>query len=244
MNRTRVGIVAGAGLALTIVVLLVAAGSDPVQVWHDPPPRQESGTGDRGALPNDGPSVGQGKLPLPTASEVGDGWMMRVLAIIVGVVLLRGLWIVVRFWLAVLTRHRNRRVEPAGSFAAMPAAVDDEIDEIVLDTERHIGALDEGTARNAIVACWSRLEHDIAAAGLMPMPSETSAELTERVLSRVAVDGGAVVELADLYREARFSKHEMGDDERDRARAALQRIHASLRSTVAMPQAHVGTVST
>ena len=237
MNRRRVGIVSGAALALMIVVLLVAAGSDPVHVWRDPPPGKVFVT-DGFAPPDDGPSTGQGTLPLPSAGDVGDGWVMRVLAIIVGVVLLRGAWIVLRFWLSVLTRRRNGRVEPAGQFAAMPAAIEDDTSDLALDMVSQIEALGQGTTRNAIVACWLRLEDDIAAAGLVRLPSETSAELTERVLNRAAIDGAAVNELAELYREARFSTHELGDGERDRARAALRRIHASL------PAKEIGRVST
>jgi hypothetical protein len=225
-----------------IVVLLIAASSGPVRVWSDPPPRGPSTPAEGFRPPADGPAVGQGSLIPPPAGEDGDGWVMRVLAIVVGVMLVRWAWIVVRFWVEVLRRRRDRRIEPAGEFVAMPGAVVDEAPDITLDMTAQIGALTQGSARNAIVACWLRLEDDIAAAGLARTPSETSAELTERVLAHAAVDNAAVLELADLYREARFSKHELGDAERARARSALQRIHASLRGPVSAASARAGTV--
>ncbi len=242
MNRSRVGVGVAAALSLMIVVLLIASSSGSVRVWSDPPPGNPSGPADGFRPPDDGPFVGQGSLIPPPAGDDGDGWVMRVLAIIVGVMLLRWFWIVVRFYAAMLARRRDRRIEPAGDFVVLPGAVVDEAPDIMLDLTGQIGALEQGSARNAIVACWLRLEDDIVAAGLTRTPSETSAELTERVLAQAAVDGAAVVELADLYREARFSRHELGDAERERARIALQRVHASLRVRHPAPSVDAATV--
>lgn len=90
-------------------------------------------------------------------------------------------------------------------------------------------ALERGEARNAIVACWSRLEQLVAAAGLQPDPADTAAEFTTRVLSRYPVDQGAIDDLSALYREARFSTHTMGEPERAAALVALDAIHDALR---------------
>jgi hypothetical protein len=51
-----------------------------------------------------------------------------------------------------------------------------------------------------------------------------------RVIAAASVDPGPISELAALYREARFSDHEMGDAHRRQAIAALERIDVSLRS--------------
>ena len=48
------------------------------------------------------------------------------------------------------------------------------------------------------------------------------------MLDLVGADPGAVTELADLYREARFSDHPMTDDHRQAALEALDTIHRSL----------------
>lgn len=88
--------------------------------------------------------------------------------------------------------------------------------------------LDRGSPRNAIVACWHRFEAAGRDAGIARAPWETSAEYTLRILDRADPDSAAVTELAALFREARFSDHELGESARDRAREALARIHAGL----------------
>jgi len=90
----------------------------------------------------------------------------------------------------------------------------------------------QGEPRNAIVACWLRLEAAVASAGVERFASDTSSELTERVLAEASVDRAAIGELAALYREARFSSHPMGEAERSAAVAALDAVHAGLRAGV------------
>jgi hypothetical protein len=62
------------------------------------------------------------------------------------------------------------------------------------------------------------------------LPWETSSEFTLRVLDRVSADTRAVVALAELYRDARHSRHEITEENRDRAAEALDVIHRSLGS--------------
>ncbi len=78
--------------------------------------------------------------------------------------------------------------------------------------------------------CWHRFEELAESSGVRRLPWETSSEFTIRLLDRVSADEGAVGELAELYRDARYSRHEVGEDSRDRATAALDRIHRSLGS--------------
>ena len=63
-------------------------------------------------------------------------------------------------------------------------------------------------------------------AGLGRRPSETSSELALRMLDVADVDRAAVTRLLGLYREARFSPHEVGEDDRRAALDALARIRA------------------
>jgi hypothetical protein len=100
---------------------------------------------------------------------------------------------------------------------------------VELDEAAQFDALADGEPRNAIVACWLRLEDDVAAAGWPRHAAETSAEYTTRVLAAVGLDGEAVTALAALYREARFSTHTLGEADRSRATAALRAVHGSLR---------------
>ena len=100
---------------------------------------------------------------------------------------------------------------------------------ITEEAEAQRAALEQGEARNAIVACWSRLEHLVADVGFEPDAADTPAEFTSRVLSNYPVDPEAIADLAALYREARFSTHPMGEAERAAALDALDAIHAGLR---------------
>ncbi len=88
--------------------------------------------------------------------------------------------------------------------------------------------LQSGTPRNAIVEVWNRFETLAGNAGATRRPWETSSEFTLRVLEAVDADSSAVSRLGGLYREARFSDHELTEEHRAAAVAALEVIHAGL----------------
>ena len=94
------------------------------------------------------------------------------------------------------------------------------------DADEQLRLLSEGAPRNAIVACWHRFEVQAVEAGLPRHPWETSAEFALRMLERADVDAAAVSRLLDLYREARFSKHDLDESDRAAAGAALRDIQA------------------
>ena len=109
-----------------------------------------------------------------------------------------------------------------------PGEEDEEDEEIVRDADQQLALLREGSPRNGIVACWHRFEVQAEAVGIGREPWETSAEFTLRVLDLVSADEHAVAELAVLYREARFSDHDLGEPVRSSAVDALERIHRGL----------------
>lgn len=96
------------------------------------------------------------------------------------------------------------------------------------DADAHDAVLSEGSPRNAIVAAWHRFELQGERAGVGRRPWETSSEFTLRMLDRAGADSGAVARLGELYREARFSRHELGEQERAAAAEALATIRASM----------------
>jgi hypothetical protein len=102
---------------------------------------------------------------------------------------------------------------------------------LVTSTEEQLRAIQQGTPRNAIVACWWQLEIASESTGLPRHASETSAEFTKRVLGHYAVRAATIESLADLYREARFSVHVMTEEARERAVSALEQILVDLRTT-------------
>jgi hypothetical protein len=101
-------------------------------------------------------------------------------------------------------------------------------EEIRADAADQLALLLGGTPRNAIVACWDRFEEHAERARVARRPWETSSEFTLRLLERVSADPASVSRLEALYREARFSGHEIDEPRRTAAVEALEAIHASL----------------
>ena len=92
------------------------------------------------------------------------------------------------------------------------------------DAEEQLRLLLEGQPRNAIVACWHRFEVQAVEAGLSRHPWETPSEFALRLLEGAEVDPAAVSRLLELYREARFSEHDLDEGDRAAAVAALRDI--------------------
>lgn len=134
-----------------------------------------------------------------------------------------GVWLLIQMWRSrpTLTWRRTR---PPEDFDVL----DDLARLVAADAVAQRKVLAAGTPRNAIVACWLRLEAVTIEAGFERNPADTSEEFTARILQQFAIDPAAVDQLAALYREARFSTHDMGEPERDAAIDALGAVHAGL----------------
>lgn len=128
-------------------------------------------------------------------------------------------------------RWRPPPPAPVVEFEALPAR--EIADRLAEDAEAQREAISQGEPRNGIVRCWLLLQGSVAAAGLPPGPSETSTEFTVRVLHALDLDPRAIHQLAQLYREARFSRHPLGEDARAAAAAALDTLHADLATVAA-----------
>ena len=102
-------------------------------------------------------------------------------------------------------------------------------DELLDSAGARLARLQEGSPRNAIVACWVDLEEAAAAAGLPRRPYETSAEYTVRVLRTWDIAPDAMGALAELYREARYSQHPLTETHRQVAVERLTAVHDDLR---------------
>jgi hypothetical protein len=221
----RRAIAAWAAGALTVGLALTVASSGAVRVWSDPPAQYDvevrPATTDE--ISSDLPELGDLIANEPTTNNT---WLSRAFAVVGLMVLLALAYVVVSTWLRVW-RERDRAA--AASAASLTALDPTTGGDVELDEAAQFDALADGEPRNAIVACWLRLEDDVAAAGWPRHAAETSAEYTTRVLAAVGLDGEAVTALAALYREARFSTHTLGEADRSRATAALRAVHGSLR---------------
>jgi hypothetical protein len=214
--------------ALTAGLLLVvwAATTGPVAVLSDSGRRIHFSPPTRRPSPSPFPGLESGRDVARNLHSSADlrwigtllAWALLIAVATAVVLLLRLAW-----------RHRWRppEREPEVEFEVVPR---DRLARVIRDDgARQLDAMAGGDPRNGIVRCWLRLEENIAAAGLPRQPAETSSEFTVRVLKTLDVDPRAIGELARLYREARFSDHELQESQRTAARSALQRLHSDLR---------------
>ena len=102
------------------------------------------------------------------------------------------------------------------------------------DASQRLAALSAGTPAEGIIAAWTHLEATLYEAGLPLPPARTSTEVSIDVLRRFSVDETTLRTLADLYREARWSRHPLTEGDRSRAAAAYGALDAALRA--GMPQ--------
>ena len=92
-----------------------------------------------------------------------------------------------------------------------------------------IGDLEsEPDARRAVIAAYARMEGVLAYHGLRRLPSETPVEYLRRVLLDLTSEHDAVSSLTALFEEAKFSRHEIGDEQKLEAIAALGEIRDDL----------------
>ncbi len=221
-------LVAGAATGVAMVLLVLAASSGQVRLWITPPGDvRPLSIGSAGPLDTVAP-------PDSVPPDRGDPnhWGDAILQLL-GVVLIvlavtTVMWMVRADMWPGLGRYRVRE-RSVRQVTALPEVPER---ELAVDVDAARRALAGGSPRNAIVACWMQLECDAAAAGLSRDAAETSAEYVERVVTASSIDPAPIRELAALYREARFSDHELGDDHRTRALVTLNRVEAVLRRSV------------
>jgi hypothetical protein len=86
----------------------------------------------------------------------------------------------------------------------------------------------ERDVRRAIIAAYARMERVLERSGLRRRPSETPFEYLRRVLGDLRVPAEAARSLTSLFEEAKFSRHELREDARERAIGALERVRHDL----------------
>lgn len=168
------------------------------------------------------PGAGQAPtVPVPDLSGYGPDLTRLFVFGCAAVALAATCWLVVALVRAIGLRHRRLHTPPVALAPPLATLVAESVEHSLTD-------LSVGTPDNAIIRCWVGLQDAARAAGIEPRPSETSAELTVRLLDELSVDRASVSRLAALYREARFSTHDLTEDDRAAALAALTAIRRSL----------------
>jgi len=221
MGRRVLMLAAAAG-----VLVVLAAFSGPVRIWTTPTPELHPAPVETIAVQDTIARNTAVFVKVKGAARWG-GTVLQIVGVLIILATVLAFPVMVRF--ARPRWRRRRRFARAGDVVALP---EPEENELTVDVAAARAALATGEPRDAIVACWMQLEHDAAAAGLARSEAETSAEYAERVVALSSVDPKPIGELAALYREARFSRHDLGDDHRSRAFTALDRVAAALRHGV------------
>lgn len=104
--------------------------------------------------------------------------------------------------------------------------------ELADAVDHALDVVEQGQAREAVVACWLLMIRAATESGSPPRASETSREYAERLSAEQLVSPRPLSRLGELYREARFSQHPVGGDLRAEARRALGVLQSELRSGV------------
>ena len=123
---------------------------------------------------------------------------------------------------AQLLSERRRRRPPRTPGERLVELLDDTLE----DLER------EPDPRRAVIAAWARMERGLAAAGLPRRPAEAPFEYAGRVLESALARPASVHRLTGLFERAKFSRHPIGQADREEAMAALRTVRRELAEAV------------
>ena len=177
---------------------------------------------------------------VPALDRVASALSMVLAAIVIAVavaVVLIGLWQLGRAVRRLIELRLARSVGRVTTGAYDDDVVTDDSEEVlrrrVADELAALSADLEDLAdpREAVIACYLRMERALAEAGSPRHPAESPLELLARVLGEQDVPEPDVRRLTELFSEARFSDHPVTDD----MRAAARRSLAGIADALAVP---------
>jgi hypothetical protein len=105
------------------------------------------------------------------------------------------------------------------------------LDRALAAAEAELAARPSGEPRDAVLACWLRLEEGAEAVGVRRRPSQTPTEFTTALVADLlpgAAQRRALDDLRALYHRARFGSVPLDADAPQRAAAALATLRAGL----------------
>ena len=193
-------------LAALAVAFFVVSGLTPPQAPPPPRPRQVPFSNESST---------------PGGPDTRTSWTVLVLVALV----LAGS--------ALATRWAARRGQDPATDEDLDDAQQDEVDLLVAAVD----AADEGLHRHAdpraaVLAAYAamagQLSGGLARRGRAARRSDTATELLDRAVAAGLVDGTPARTLTELFREARFSEHPMGEDARRSALDCLAQVRGEL----------------
>ena len=169
-------------------------------------------------MPTGTPPTGQ-PTPEVVQHEPEFAWIPAVVLIGLLAAGALGVW-----WAGV----RRRRAYAPRDQAALGEALADVLEETLDDVRA------EQDPRRAVIRAYGRLERVLAAHGIPRRPSDAPHEYLSRVLNDLSVSPESVRRLTALFERAKFSQHEVGEEMKDEAIAALQTMQDELRVAEAL----------
>ena len=167
----------------------------------------------RGARPRTAPAPVVPVIPHPAGSAPPAGAGTAAVFVAVALAMVAAL-VVAALWL--------RRRAQAGGTSHRQAAEPAPLAAAVAAGSTALGAA--AGARQAIIACYAAMEDTLAAAGSPRRVADTPEELLRRAEGDGIIRTPAARTLTALFREARFSPHQLAGNQRQAARAALDDI--------------------
>ena len=158
-------------------------------------------------------TVPDAEQPPAVASELVGGLMQGLLLALALIAFGVMAWL----YLALLP-ERGRGMPPPLDAPALQLAVEESLDDL-----RHLP-----DARLAIVRCYGRFERVLATADVRRPPWQTVLEFMRTALKVPRLPDADVRTLTGLFEIARFSRHELGPEHRERAWQALMAVKAAL----------------
>lgn len=191
--------------------------------WDGPPPPEDEGELAFPGLPEGLPTLPE---EAETSYEPTVSWIPLVVVAVLVVAA------VMAYVVAERRSSRGRRSEHELA-EQLAHVLDDTLDDLRAEAD----------PRRAIVAAYARLERVLAANGAPRLASETADEYLPRVLHDLDIDPVAIGRLADLYREAKFSQHEVGPAMKEQAIGALEHVRDELRRIREAPRVAIDDVA-
>ncbi|WP_432979997.1 DUF4129 domain-containing protein [Dactylosporangium sp. CA-233914] len=216
-------------IAVLIVAGLAASMSSP-EITRVPVPTPAVTTDTPTPTPT--PQAPKAELPPAPGNEDGGGpadWFLQAMTVLCGLliaVLVGGLvWFMLRN--RTVAQKPRVYVEPERP-RPMTAATAGE--EVMAAVEAGLVELSDTDTdpRRAVIACWVRLERAAAAAGTPRLVGDSPTELVTRLLGEHRVSRPTLEGFAEVYREARYATHPVGERSRQDAIAALRQIRSEL----------------
>jgi len=158
-------------------------------------------------------TVSDAEQPPAVASELVGGLMQGFLLALALIAFGVMAWL----YLALLPERRRGMPLPFDR-PALQLAVEESLDDL-----RHLP-----DARLAIVRCYGRFERVLATADVRRLPWQTVLEFMRTALKVPRLPDADVRTLTGLFEIARFSRHELGPEHRERAWQALMAVKAAL----------------